>query len=192
EILPGEEDSNPFPDDVSPKQGDLFLSVLAHELNHIVDAYAVYLNPELRAREAELIAEAGCDPLNYLRSILPECFFRDAPQEFFASIANIWFVDTVRTFDLAVVRFDQGRPSPLDQALFFAEVYSMGTDRTYFYRSDTTAKLDRTPAYLGRDVAGRITSIAIDQKIWHFIRDIQGDVIGVEVRFPRLRSVRRP
>ncbi len=37
----GDFQENPFPDDVSIRQADVFVSVVAHEVNHVVDAYTI-------------------------------------------------------------------------------------------------------------------------------------------------------
>ena len=79
---------NQFPPDVASRRVPIFTSATAHELNHVVDATTVNGEQALRSRRNQLIADAGDDPMNYLRSMLPPSFFSNAPQEFFASISN--------------------------------------------------------------------------------------------------------
>ncbi len=132
----GQLTANAFPADVDPILMDVFCGALAHEINHVVDAYTVNLSPVLSARRDQLIADAGEDAMNYLRSMFPDGTFVNAPQEFFASISNQWFCDSVATIELGLHRFDIGRAHPINQALFFAGIYAGGGETTYFYTTD--------------------------------------------------------
>ena len=132
---------NSFPGDVPPGIVDGFAIVVAHEVNHSVDAVGISRNAALSQRRAALIAAAGRDPLNYLRSMIAEGFFADNPQEFFASIANQWFTDSAKTFQLGLERFYGGRHDPINQAVFFADVYSLGGNSTWFYTIDAKGNI---------------------------------------------------
>lgn len=167
-----------FPDDVEPRVIDGFSSALVHETNHVVDCCHVKDDTTLRRREAALIAAAGADSLNYLRSMFPAGFFQNAPQEFFASISNEWFDDSEQVFRLGRVRFDAGRPQPLNQALFFAEVYSRGGASVPLYRIDRLGGLTRRRAPVTRDAYGHIVSLVIGDSTLTFTRQPSGDVIG--------------
>jgi hypothetical protein len=180
-IAVGGSSGNSFPPDVPPGVVDTYSIVVAHEINHIVDSYTIGGSPALTARRAALIAAAGDDPLNYLRSMLPPGFFVQNPQEFFASIANQWFTDSAKTIALGLVRFDAGRHDPINQALFFADVYSMGNSITYLYTTDTLGHITRHTAAITRNPRGSINSIQIDLDKYLFELDDLGNVIGYSI-----------
>ncbi|MEM2529247.1 MAG: hypothetical protein QXG40_07635 [Ignisphaera sp.] len=173
---------NGFPEDVPPKYSDVFCIVVAHEINHVVDAYYVSQDQYLRSRKEELIRRAGNTRMNYLRSMLPDGFFTSAPQEFFASIANQWFSDSALSLKLALARFDRGYKEPLNQFLFFAEVYSLGGNSTLFYSLDVQGNLQRREAPLRRDQKGRINVIIDGTKKYMFELDSEGNVLSYSVK----------
>jgi hypothetical protein len=172
----GDAKENSFPSDVSPSLADIYSLVVAHEVNHIVDAY-LSQNPVFAERKKQLITQAGDTSQNYLRSMFENGFFTKNPQEFFASISNEWFTDSEKTIELALSRFDKGISQPFNQALFFADAYSQG-DVSYLYRLDALGNLSRSEAKLGRDGAGRINSLAYMDKSYSFKLDASGNVIG--------------
>jgi len=177
---PGEgKTTTEFPEDIARVETDIFGAILAHEFNHSV-SYSCFTT-EQKEREKQLIEEAGREPLNYLRSMFGDVFV-DGPQEFFASIANSYFADTSHLLRLALKRFDDGRRQPLDQFLFFADVYSLGTNETKGYRLPGTGKLSSYPILLERDGDGRIVAMTIRSetsrfiRTWRFIRDREGRI----------------
>ena len=157
----GERDENEFPEDVAPRKTDMFLACLSHEANHVVNAKLIETNPRLAARQKALISAAGNKAIQYLRSMIPGDTFPKAPQEFFASMANQWFCDSEYTLELGLRRFSRGNKQPLNQALFFGEVYSQGGDRTWFYQADTQGKLTARAVPLTRDRNGHIDSLRV-------------------------------
>lgn len=167
---------NSFPDRANPRMVSIFSASTAHEINHIVDFYTVNKTPELNNRRNQLIKAAGDNPSNYLRSMFEKGFFIKYPAEFLASIANSWFTDSENTLKLGLSDLDKGINQPINQALFFAEVYSQGKNFTYFYNSDISGNLTRTTIPLTRDAKGRIKSIAFDGYNYEFILDDNGDV----------------
>ncbi|MBO3840674.1 MAG: hypothetical protein QXJ72_08125 [Thermoproteota archaeon] len=173
---------NGFPEDVPPKYSDVFCLVVAHEVNHVVDAHYVSQDQYLKSRKEELIRRAGNNRMNYLRSMLPDGFFVSAPQEFFASIANQWFSDSALTLKLALTRFDQGYKEPLNQFLFFAEVYSLKSDNTLFYSLDTKGNLQRREILIRRDQKGRINAIIDGTKKYVFKLDSEGNVLSYSIK----------
>jgi hypothetical protein len=175
---PGEVCGNQFPADASARTSCLFTDALAHELNHLVDAYAVLTSESLQARKSALIARAGCDPGNYIRSTLPSCFFAEIPVEFFASIANVWFSDSANVLQLATTRFDAGRKEPLNQFLFFLEVYSQGNPVSYFYQQRPDGTVDRRSIPVERDSAGRIVAFVDRATRYDFALDAGGFAVG--------------
>ncbi len=172
---------NPFPPDVPPGQDDAFCGALAHEINHIVDAYYVEGSPSLSARKSALIAAAGNDSLNYLRSMFEDGFFQQAPQEFFASIANQWFCDSWKTIQLGLVRFDHGYLHPINQALFYLDVYSLGADSSSIYLGDGNCNVTHDYVQLTRDQNDHIVSVHHMDSTVTFVLDQNGDVIDYSI-----------
>jgi hypothetical protein len=171
---------NSFPPDVAPGYVDIFCAATAHEVNHVVDVCTIGPSASLDVRRDQLIADAGEDAMNYLRSMVPSGVFLHAPQEFFASIANEWFTDSAKTVQLGLVRFDAGRPDPINQALFFAEVYSRGGAQTLFYTIDTAGQSTCTSTPLGRNEAGAINWIAVDGQCYFFTLDSEARVLAYQ------------
>lgn len=175
----GDYSENSFPEDVIPGFIDVFSVVVAHEVNHVVDAFYVGKNEERSARRNELIQHAGQTSMNYLRSMIDPGYFVNAPQEFFASISNQWFADSWKTLELGLARFDNGILHPINQALFFAEVYSVGTDSTFFYKIDSQGVLERSTIPVERDHLGRIVRLYVtDEEVYEFELDSNGDVVS--------------
>jgi hypothetical protein len=177
----GDWTENPFPADVERHDGDGFFSVLAHEVNHVVDATTIGRSAELAARKRGLIADAGEEPLNYLRSMISGGFFVENPQEFFASISNQWLNNSQRTIELGLIRFDAGRPDPINQALFFADVYSGGGGVSHFYLTDAAGQIERREVGLERDNSGWITDLVDGAIRYEFEVDSAGRVTGYAV-----------
>jgi hypothetical protein len=169
---------NEFPEDVKPYETDVFSIVVAHEINHVVDAYYISRNSTLAERKKILISRAGYDHMNYLRSMLPDGFFIQYPQEFFASIANEWFANTTHTLKLALVRFDKGYKEPLNQFIFFADVYSRGGKTTFFYTIDVEGNIQRKEILILRDDQDRIIGLVDGKTVYRFTLDSEGYVIS--------------
>jgi hypothetical protein len=168
---------NGFPGDVEAVTVPTFCSVLQHELNHMVDHHSVSGNPKRRATRDTLIARAGSDPEQYLRSMLAPGFFVRYPQEFFASISNAYFADAFQTLLLAVERSESGVDEPLNQFLFFADVYSLGGDETLFVRQTSDCEFSLHTVPIGRDEHGRIDRIRLPDATLRFTLDAGGFVI---------------
>ncbi|MGD0200332.1 MAG: hypothetical protein ABSD27_06220 [Bryobacteraceae bacterium] len=176
----GSASENGFPSDIEPCDTDVFLIIAAHELSHLVDFHVMSSNPALAARRADLLARAGSVDLQYLRSQYGSVF-QTSPQEFFASIGNEYFANTQHTLDLALQRFRTGvggvkYAEPLNQFLFFADVFSSGGDSTFFYAIDTAGNLSRRTVSLTRDSNGHINSLVIDGLRYAFVTDANGYV----------------
>ncbi|MBI3320372.1 MAG: hypothetical protein HYZ89_07305 [Candidatus Omnitrophica bacterium] len=178
----GESSENSFPDDIDPRLVDVFTVVLAHETNHAVDASTIEPNPKLAERKAALLRQAGVVDLQYLRSMIGGAYFQDAPQEFIASIANQWFTDSQHTLDLGVLRFDRGYREPLNQALFFVDLYSLGGPVSRFYQIDTRGNVTVQSIPLIRDGSGRIIGLTSQGRTYSFLLDADGNVTSYTVR----------
>lgn len=172
---------NGFPDDVPPKFSDVFCLVVVHEVNHVVDAYYIWKNETLQNRKMDLIKAAGNTSMNYLRSMFPGDFFTKAPQEFFASISNQWFSDSFNTLKLGLTRFSNGYKEPINQFLFFANIYSLGLDRTIFYTLDTTGNITKNHIPLTRDANNNINSLDYNGTRYLFNLDNKGNVLSINL-----------
>ncbi len=170
---------NGFPSDVAPRYSDVFSLVLAHEVNHAVDANSISPDSTLNSRRNALIQQAGDNHMNYLRSMFEDGFFTQYPQEFFASIANQWFSDSHHTLDLGVLRFRNGYREPINQALFFAEVYSQGSNTTRFYTLDTEGQITLIIVPITRDTYGHINALTVDGATYAFELDSAGNVVNI-------------
>ncbi len=181
ETLIGVVIENSFPSDVEPGMVDGFTITVAHESNHVVDDVAVKGNPTLAARRQALLDAAGYDSQNFLRSDSGDGFFQDSPVEFIASIANQWFTDSCKTIELGLVRFDAGREDPINQALFFAEIYSQGGGSTFFYKINTSGQILREEIPVGRSIEGFIDDLIFDGNRYMFDLDSEGNVTGYTI-----------
>lgn len=173
---------NSFQTDMDPREVSIFSVALVHEANHRVDADYINQDPVLRNRMETLIDAAGDPWQNYLRGSI-DGFFTDAPQEFFAAIANAWFTDSEHTLRTGRLRFDAGRQYPLDQAVFFANVYSLWSDTTFMYRMGVGPGLERSVARLERNGAGHITRIEVGDSTYVFVVDPDGNVLSCSFGF---------
>ena len=174
---------NEFPSDVDVRYSDVFSTVVAHEVNHQVDYYFSVLegNAALTNRRDALIAGAGDYHMNYLRSMFEDGYFSTYPQEFFASIACQWFVDSKHTLELAMVRWANGYHEPINQFLFFAEVYSEGGDEVPFYTINELGDLTHTRVPVMRNSNGHINGLIVDNLKYSFVLDSAGNVLDVSV-----------
>jgi hypothetical protein len=168
---------NEFPTDVDATPAQTFCGVLQHELNHMVDAHAVSGVPSRSRRRDQLISQAGSDPMQYLRSMFEPGFFVANPQEFFASISNEYFTDSFKTLLLAVNRFEAGSREPINQFLFFADVYSRGRDTTTFVVQNADCEYSLHAVPLGRDKRGRIDRFELPGLTLRFELDDEGNVV---------------
>jgi len=169
---------NGYPSDISPLYIDGFSVVVAHELNHRVDPDYIYINEELNARRFQLLDQAGLVDLNYLRSNVGGEFFQNAPQEFIASIANLWFCSTEHTLNLALQRFENGYIEPLNQFLYFTELYATNSNNTQFYTVDTDANISMQSVPVFRNSDAFINQFEYDNLNYYFELDSFGNVLN--------------
>jgi GEVED domain/HYR domain/CARDB/Domain of unknown function DUF11 len=176
---------NQFPSDIAAGTVDVFCAAAPHEVTHVIDAYLSNLSLVFRNRKNQLVAQAGATDLQYLRSMVTGTFFQANPQEFMASIANQYQVDTKKVFQLARQRFDSNLKEPMNQALFFAEIYAQPSNETYFYNTTLAGVLTRTSIPLTKDAAGYINKLTIDGIVYNFVRDpTNGNVLSYSVGTP--------
>ena len=119
---------------------------------------------------------AGFDR-HWLRDNLKFCL--DAPQEAFATLSNQYFTSSDVMLQLAIARWKQGITNCINQVLFFADVYSLGSNQTFFYRINTAAKVTRTQAALHRDTSEHIDGITAAATHYDFALDKEGNVLDL-------------
>ena len=111
-------------------------------------------------------------------------FYAAKPKEFFPHLASA-YLNSEEAFESAIQRFDEGYKEPLNQFLFFADVYSEEGATTKFYKlnegadsssvSDDTIEKEDIP--LGRDEdSGYIVSLTVGQVKYSLTLDYDGNV----------------
>jgi len=117
---------------------------------------------------------AGFDR-HWLRDNLKYCI--GAPQEAFATLANHYFSSSEVMLQLAVERWQQGITNCFNQVLFFADVYSLGSNQTVFYRIDTSARITPSVVPLQRDPHAHICGLTTANTHYDFLLDGEGNVL---------------
>ncbi len=167
-----------FPVDISVPAIDIFCAAAPHELHHVIDALQSK-TPSFQTRKTQLISQAGTTDLQYLRSMVGGAFFVANPQEFVASMANMYINDTKKVFELARSRFNSNYKEPMNQALFMAQIHSSTTE-TYFYNTTVAGVLTKSIVPITRDVAGHINSMTYDAVTYNFTREASsGNVMSI-------------
>lgn len=176
--VPGTVNEQPFPVNFSVWRSDIFAQVAAHEITHVLDSAYIKENPARNARRAALLADAGNDPQNFLRDLpqFPAGWFQQNPGEFIASIANQWVAESQLCLQLGRHKFLLGRRQPLEQAIFFADMLSVG-NTVPFFRSTVLDVIQTRTATLTRDAQGRITSITDGGVRLNIGYDAQGHIV---------------
>lgn len=153
---------NSFPKDSPPFDSDQFSLVVVHEINHSVAAkYVGEINKDtLYARQTQLIKEAGKNRMHYLRSEAKDGYFEKTPQEFIASMSNMWFANTERTLEVGYKRCLSNNFHPMNQALYMAEIYSLKTNTSRGFELDGDGNLSGYEFNLERDTEGKIIRIS--------------------------------
>ncbi|MFP4547238.1 MAG: T9SS type A sorting domain-containing protein [Fidelibacterota bacterium] len=169
---------NSFPDDMTPKTIDGFSVVVAHETNHRVDSDFIYRHDKWNSRRQQLLAQAGNDNMQFLRGNAD--YFQNAPQEFIASISNQWFTGSRHTLKHSIQRFEKGYHEPINQFLYFCDLYAVGGDTTRFYEIDTQGNIDMTKILLSRNDLGHITAVHLPDTTYTFDVDEEGNVTALD------------
>jgi hypothetical protein len=167
-------------DDGITQLSDIFSMALIHEMNHLVTAKMMPEGSVLCAKRNQLISDAGTVTLNYIRSQVvsdpdpyygPGFFIRN-PGEFFASISNSYFQDSMATFNLCCTRLNRGYVQPLKQFLFFADVYSRGGPSSTFYTVDSMGNWTTSQVGLIREPSGDVVGLVIKGTTYDFIKNL--------------------
>jgi len=180
----GGDSENSFPSDISPRYIDGFSVVVAHEITHIIDAVYLAADAAWVERKAQLLEQAGDTDLEYLRSMIGADYFQNAPQEFLASIGNEWFTSSEHTLQLGLLRFDNGYHEPINQFLFFCELFSQGGSTVPFYTIDTEANITVEDISGERDTYGHLKRLTVGDVTYDFELDPDGNVLAWRIYPP--------
>jgi hypothetical protein len=104
-------------------------------------------------------------------------YFTSHPQEFFASISNQYLANSAYTLVLALRRLERGWREPINQFLFFADVYSQGADSTLFFEQDRSCHYSTYEVPVGRNANGHIDRIFWRDTDLRFKLDAAGNVV---------------
>ena len=170
---------NGFPKDVRPLRRPVFAIVVAHETAHSFDAQMKAVSPSYVSWRKKLLRDAGLDDLQYLRSMVGGKFFQKAPQEFVASMANQWVMDSAHTFEVGVTRWLKGKGEPILQCLFMLDLYGQKKSPAPLFRTSIKGILSVIPASLKRDGAGRVTEITSPETCLHVRYDANSKAAGL-------------
>ncbi len=169
---------NGFPKDVRPLRRPVFAIVVVHETAHSFDA-AMLKDPLYASLRKRLLRDAGLDDLQYLRSMVGGKFFQKAPQEFVASMANQWVMDSAHTFEVGVTRWLKGKGEPILQCLFMLDLYGQRKATAPLFRTSLKGVLSVVPASLQRDGAGRVTDVTSPEACLHVRYDANSKAAGL-------------
>ena len=114
---------------------------------------------------------------HWLRNNLTTCL--NSPQEAFATLANQYFTSGDIMLQLALSRWDEGITSCINQLLFFADVYSLRSNETFFYRVNTTGLVTRSIIRLQRDSLNHICGLTTTNTHYEFLVDMEGNVLDI-------------
>lgn len=103
-------------------------------------------------------------------------FFIEAPQEGFATLANMYYASTEKMLALSKDRWDSGYRENINQALLFIEYYSLKSNTAPAYLMTDNAQFRRFNITLGRNANGHITSLELNGRRWQFSVDQEGYV----------------
>ncbi|WP_297691158.1 hypothetical protein, partial [uncultured Eudoraea sp.] len=182
-----------FPADFDSFTSDTFSIALSHEICHTIDADYIGTNTRLNTWKNNLLSAAGTRYSEFLRTRVLDVggndFFQVYPQEFFASLANVFFSNSQLTLNLAIQRFNEGYKQPINQFLLMADALSVETNQTQFYVIDEVSNIDLTYYDIERNGNGFISKIFLNTQCLEFVYDENNFVIeindgGCAITFP--------
>lgn len=187
----GSVNDNGFPDNFQPSNSDLFSIALSHEICHTIDADYITFNSRLLNWKNSLLSMAGVTYNEYLRTKVLDVggndFFQTFPQEFFASLANVYFNNSILTLELAIDRFNDGFQQPINQFLLMVDALSSEGNTTQFYRINENSNVSLTSHDIERNANGFIDKIYItNQCAIEFTYDANNFVVSMVI--PDLNS----
>jgi len=188
EIKVGEGQVDKIPDE-KEQHTDAFSTDFVYGLNREVMRKKITGTP-LEVRQDELIIHAyapACetqDAKNYLRSDYPCPYFGENREEFFPRLSESYFQDSYMALNLTLERFGKGYHEPLNQFLFFADIYSLGSNMTKFYRLDRDGFMEESHAFVRRDARGHINFLGSGEFRYYFSLDQYGNVMSVSKELP--------
>jgi len=88
-----------------------------------------------------------------------------------------------------LLRFDKGYNDPINQFLFFADVYYQEGCETYFYEMNSMGSLTREASHIERDTNENINSISTPKGKYLFTLDSHGNVIDYHLEGTRVINI---
>lgn len=170
-----EEKNDSIPDGID-QYADRFAILFIRELNNKIQQWRTY---EFFKRRDELIHDAGGYNNNYIRSDYPDNYFLQHDYHFFPYTSQAYFQDSNRTFHFTIKRFKEVYREPINQFLFFADVFSLDSSQTGFYILNEQGVITRQTAQLWRDSNGHINSLYFQGERYYFQLDENGSVTGI-------------
>ncbi|WP_178988541.1 LamG-like jellyroll fold domain-containing protein [Winogradskyella schleiferi] len=156
---------NGFPEGSGSYISDQFSIALSHEICHTIDSDYILNNSRLLNWKTALLTEAGTSYNEFLRTRVLDIggndFFQVYPQEFFASLANMYFSNSFLTLEVAIERFNNGYEQPINQFLLMLDVLSSESTNSQFYTIDANSNIAITYHTIERNDDGFITELYI-------------------------------
>jgi|GEM_PF-6061842 len=169
---------NWFPDEVEPGWLDMFDISLVHNIFYAVQNHYIWNTPEWDVRFDKLLSDAGDDSLNYIQSLRESGFYTINTYVLLPDLANLWMGDSRKTMKLGLIRFDNGRIHPINQALYMADIFSLGTDSTDFFYTNNIGQVWRERVELVRNGEGQIIQINTADTVYAFNVGADGNVLS--------------
>jgi len=173
-----EDPKNVFPSEVDSGVVSFFWDWLCYDTHWAVEI-SVPQDP-WDNRMDSLRARAGADSLNYLDSDVEPGWYLLGREHFMGRQGVLWLADSRKSLELGVKRFENGRSHPLDQALFLADLYSLGTDSSYFFYTTLQGEVSRWKVEIGRGVNNYVNMIRTQDTLYTFTLDADGYVTGFD------------
>ena len=96
-----------------------------------------------------------------------------------AQISNQWFADSKKVLELGIAWFNNNFKEPINQFIYFADIYSLAGDSSIFYKN-TKGDLTSYKVPIKRNNQGFINEMELCDTTYTFELDNIGNVIGIE------------
>ncbi|MCP4642452.1 MAG: hypothetical protein GY851_18550 [bacterium] len=149
--------------------------------------------PNLAARRDQLVARCGGDHERTLRPSLSPSVYMDNPSEYLPSMAYLYFLDTSRTFQMALYLYEAQIPDGIDTFLLIADLMTNGGSSTVAYITDEEGRVEAMELPVTRtahpplsdDISGAATYVSgleFPDATWLFDINQSGTVVGMNRR----------
>ena len=128
----------------------LFTLTAAQEVLRAVQAVQFARRPDLEARRDALLTYAGSDQGLYLRRFIPAELYLERPEAFLPAVGFLWFLNSERTFQMALDEQRHAMMEILDSLLVVADLLSGGRDTTCIFATDPEGRVARRETPIAR------------------------------------------